>query len=328
MLTLPLPLITALILGFIAIRHVLAGERHDLFLVLLVACAAQSLIISLAQHYGVTALGVVQPVTATFAPVLAWLGFQSAALRLPSLGRDWVHAIGPLFTAFCVAVAPQVLDVVLPVIFAGYALAILFVLRRDDTMPRAKLASGALPGRVWSAMAAMLLLSALSDVMISIAFGLGYGGLRPMIVSVFTSVTLLVLGLLCLSPHVEADAEPEPELEQPVREDELRLVERLDAYMAAERPFLDPDLTLSRLARKLHVPIKQLSAAINRHKGENVSRYVNRFRVDDACERLRGGATVTEAMLASGFNTKSNFNREFLRVVGQPPSKFVESLEV
>lgn len=31
---------------------------------------------------------------------------------------------------------------------------------------------------------------------------------------------------------------------------------------------------------------------------------------------LLGGESVTEAMLASGFNTRSNFNREFLRVAG------------
>ena len=31
------------------------------------------------------------------------------------------------------------------------------------------------------------------------------------------------------------------------------------------------------------------------------------------------GETVTNAMLLSGFNTKSNFNREFLRVVGEAP---------
>jgi AraC-like DNA-binding protein len=31
------------------------------------------------------------------------------------------------------------------------------------------------------------------------------------------------------------------------------------------------------------------------------------------------GENVTNAMLSSGFNTKSNFNREFLRVTGTNP---------
>ena len=61
------------------------------------------------------------------------------------------------------------------------------------------------------------------------------------------------------------------------------MVARLDDYVAAQKPFLDPDLTLARLARKLTVPAKQLSSAINRVKGENVSRYINRHRIEHAC---------------------------------------------
>ena len=97
--------------------------------------------------------------------------------------------------------------------------------------------------------------------------------------------------------------------------------------MDEDRPYLDPDLTLARLARRLHVPIKQLSAAINLVKGENVSRYVNGFRIRAARTSLEEGETVTEAMLSSGFNTKSNFNREFARVTGQSPSAFLHSKE-
>ena len=329
MLTLPLPLIVALILGFLATRRLLEGDRSGLFLGLLLVCALQALIVSLTQHYGVGGLRAVQPVTATLAPVLAWLSFQSAALRPPSVARDWVHGLSPVFLGLCVAVAPQLIDVALPLIFAGYAVAMFVVLRRGEVMERARLAAGPVPRRLWTAIAVMLLLSAASDVLISVAFGLGYGAWPPIIVSIFTSVTLLGIGLVSLSPNVETDPEPEaPDAADAAAptEEEIALIARLDAHMVSARPYLDPDLTLARLARQLHVPIKQLSAAINRHKGENVSRYVNRFRVTDACERLRAGATVTEAMLASGFNTKSNFNREFARVAEQTPSAFVASL--
>ena len=68
------------------------------------------------------------------------------------------------------------------------------------------------------------------------------------------------------------------------------------------------------------MPVKALSVAVNRCSGDNVSRYVNSHRVGAACSALRQGVSVTEAMLAAGFATKSNFNREFLRVTGQSPS--------
>ena len=46
----------------------------------------------------------------------------------------------------------------------------------------------------------------------------------------------------------------------------------------------------------------------------------NSYRIREACHSLEAGASVTEAMLASGFNTKSNFNREFRRITGRTPS--------
>jgi len=42
--------------------------------------------------------------------------------------------------------------------------------------------------------------------------------------------------------------------------------------------------------------------------------------VAQAQAQLRQGQSVTQAMLAAGFDTKSNFNREFLRVTVQTPS--------
>jgi AraC-like DNA-binding protein len=39
---------------------------------------------------------------------------------------------------------------------------------------------------------------------------------------------------------------------------------------------------------------------------------------------LQAGDSVTVAMLGSGFNTKSNFNREFLRITGRTPSTWRE----
>lgn len=103
------------------------------------------------------------------------------------------------------------------------------------------------------------------------------------------------------------------------------LMARLDALLESRRLYLDPELTLTRLAHVLHVPVKRLSAAINRSTGGNVSRHVNGYRVREACRALEGGASVTDAMLASGFNTKSNFNREFHRVTGRTPSAWSDA---
>lgn len=328
MLTLPITLAVALILGFLALRHAVLRDRPVLFLVLLAVCAVQALVISLTQHYGLSQLSVIQPITAVTVPPLAWLSFQSAALRPLDPKRDVLHMLGPAFTTFCTVFAPATLDMVLPALFAGYGLAILIRLRRDNTLPLARLEAGPLPARIWKTVSVLLFLSALSDILIAVVVGLGYVGMRPLIISIFTSFTLLGIGLISLSRDAEGNLEEAPTQIEPQPDPTVKdaaLIARLDALMRMDRPYLDSDLTLTRLARRLHVPIKQLSAAINRAKDENVSRYVNGFRIRHACQQLDEGDNVTEAMLSSGFNTKSNFNREFARVTGQSPSAYMNA---
>ena len=146
--------------------------------------------------------------------------------------------------------------------------------------------------------------------------------------SVVSSLTLLCLGAVSLSHAIEGkrdDQAEEPSVSPEDSERHQSIVEKLDDYVETQKPFLDPDLTLGAALEKTGIPAKQLSSAINRVKGENVSRYINRHRIDHAARLISQGKSVTEAMLASGFNTKSNFNREFLRVKGESPSKWLET---
>nr|WP_250809267.1 AraC family transcriptional regulator [Neorhizobium tomejilense] len=83
------------------------------------------------------------------------------------------------------------------------------------------------------------------------------------------------------------------------------------------------DLSLARLARKARLPAREVSAAINRVTGLNVSQFVNDRRVAEACRLLRETErTVIQIMLDVGFSTKSNFNREFRRVTGTNPKQW------
>ena len=80
------------------------------------------------------------------------------------------------------------------------------------------------------------------------------------------------------------------------------------------------------MSRKLGVPAKSLSATINLATGENVSRFINKARIAAAQKAMLDGESVTNAMLTCGFNTKSNFNREFLRIVGTSPSAWLNEV--
>lgn len=325
MLTLPVPLIGALVLLFLLARLVLRGPRAPLVALLIGACAAQGAVIALAQHYGVPGLRTVQPITATLIPPAAWIACQGTSVRALRTG-DAAHLAGPLAALASLAATPPVLNLLIPALFAGYGAAlILRGARGGDGTPRASLAAGDVPGLVWQLIGAALIGSALTDVLIVLANAAGEPHLQAWIISVYSSAMLLAIGAFGLSPAVaETPAAPEeaPPPETTAAQDEI--MERLDALMTHAAPHLDPDLTLARLARRLGVPAKQLSGAVNRSTGDNVSRYINAARVRAAQEAMRGGRSVTEAMLSSGFATKSNFNREFRRVTGMAPTGWKE----
>jgi AraC-like DNA-binding protein len=86
----------------------------------------------------------------------------------------------------------------------------------------------------------------------------------------------------------------------------------------------DFGITLSEAAKKLQIPSRQLSNAINLCYGKSFSQYLNDRRVDEARRLIqaRPEMTMIDVMNAAGFSSKSNFNKEFQRVLGMPPSKY------
>jgi AraC-like DNA-binding protein len=331
MLMLPVPAFFALILAYLALRSFLSGGRL-LLAVFLVACALQSLAVALAVGYGIGVLHSVLPVTAATIPPLAWLTFRSTLFRTVSWHEAWPHLAAPLFCMFCRIFAPTTLDVVVALIFAGYGTYLLLSLRATGDLPLARIEAGGLPGKLWRALGWLLIASAFSDTLIGLAYASGNPLWADRIVSLFASLTILLLGVLSSLPEAsgEADApaaiidpaEAPPSAETALQDKEI--LETLDGLLRREKTYLDPDLTLLRLARRLHLPEKRISAAVNRATGGNVSRHINTWRIEHACRLMVAGQSVTSAMLGSGFNTKSNFNREFLRVTTLSPSDWMK----
>lgn len=323
--TLPIPVFVALLLAFACLRLWADQRRLSALGLLLALCAAQSMIIALAQHYMVPGMRWVQPIGAALIAPMAWFAHIATAVR-PAARVDLLHGVIPLAAVAAVLVAPEFLDVLLPGAFVGYGIAIVLQTRHGaDAQPRANLAHGNVPARIWLVIGAALVASALSDVLIVLAQATGRAEARGWIITVFSVGNLLLIGVFALSPYLRSDMPEKSESPAQSAEPDAELWTRVVSCMAQERPYLDPNLTLAQLARKLRVPAKALSTTINLATGENVSRFVNAARIRHAQGLLVRGETVTEAMLASGFNTKSNFNREFLRVAGASPSDWLHA---
>ncbi|MBU0912883.1 MAG: helix-turn-helix domain-containing protein [Gammaproteobacteria bacterium] len=83
-------------------------------------------------------------------------------------------------------------------------------------------------------------------------------------------------------------------------------------------------ITLPQAAKKLQLPARQLSTAINQLYGKSYSVYLNDQRINEAKRLLLAepDLPVIAVMQQAGFSSKSNFNKEFLRAVGVSPSTF------
>ena len=326
----PVPVFAAALLLYLLLRLVLRGEGNGWQRALVGLAAMQSLIVAGTQFYGIEALRPVQPVTATLVPVAAYLAFLASAVR-PVEPRDGAHLAAPVFTAFCLAFAPVTLDAVIVLIFLAYGAAMLLALRGgEDALPRIRLESGGPSLTGWRLLALLLIGSALSDLAITLADFAGAMAWRGAIVSLTSSLLLLALGLAGLEragdePADEPDGQTlahQPPTDAATLEADRALVARARALLQAQKLAADPDLTLARLARRLGVPAKALSAAVNRTEDHNVSQFVNAVRIESACAALKAGAPVTQAMFDAGFRTKSNFNREFRRLTGLSPTEW------
>jgi AraC-like DNA-binding protein len=101
---------------------------------------------------------------------------------------------------------------------------------------------------------------------------------------------------------------------------------RLLEVMAKERPYLDSEITLPRLARTLDIPAAHLSQVLNDELGRNFYEFINRYRVDEARRRLASPGAGAEKLIAvameSGFNSIATFNRVFKEMTGRTPSDY------
>ncbi|WP_338768988.1 helix-turn-helix domain-containing protein [Bernardetia sp. ABR2-2B] len=105
-------------------------------------------------------------------------------------------------------------------------------------------------------------------------------------------------------------------------------LQQLTDYMKNEKPYLDPELSLQKLAIAINLSEKQLSGLINQHIGKHFFDYINEFRINDAKRLLKQqpNLTVLEILYEVGFNSKSSFYTAFKKETNQTPTKYRKSV--
>lgn len=100
----------------------------------------------------------------------------------------------------------------------------------------------------------------------------------------------------------------------------------LKNYMATQKPYLDPSLTIRKLAADLKMNTRDLSVLINQSLNQHFFDFVNEFRIEEAKTILKNPSkkdfTVLEILYEVGFNSKSSFNTAFKKHTGLTPTQF------
>uniref|UniRef100_UPI000B35D764 hypothetical protein n=1 Tax=Thaumasiovibrio occultus TaxID=1891184 RepID=UPI000B35D764 len=308
MIAIPLPFVITLLLLLTSVFvYFSAFANHKRLLSFIGLSAILTCAVGLRWQTGSDIVRLLQPMLSAIFPFTAFWCFQQA-YRNSKIAIH--HLFGPLVVALGLFIAPFVVDLVLIALYFGYGCTLLLASRltpqqvrlaQITQVKRAQRGAGVLLmlcGVIDSAIFLDLSLfnAQFSPVIISSSYLL----IVPALV-----FSVLVLGMSFPSALGESKtiqpADSWQDEKVPLRHDvdqsklqecpneinkthkthktneidetdeAQQIVIALDALLRGEALFTDPDLTLSRLARKLGRPARQISRAVNHITGENIS---------------------------------------------------------
>ncbi|MBN9297537.1 MAG: helix-turn-helix transcriptional regulator [Filimonas sp.] len=106
--------------------------------------------------------------------------------------------------------------------------------------------------------------------------------------------------------------------------------QKLITLIETKRPYLEPELTLTDLARQLDTNASMLSRIINDGTGRNFNEFINYYRVQEVVKKMYAGEHQVQTLLAiafdCGFNSKATFNRSFKKITGKTPRELADAV--
>lgn len=344
MIQFPLPLFVSFVLIamalFVSWKH--KNERLNVpFLALIIVVALQTFIVGLRWGFGIRFFAILIPPISAVVPSLVYCGVATLVRHdLRPRIQLAAHALGVLAIVVLMIVSPKAVDLALIALFSGYSFAILLLMRSGSDslyLESFETAGSAYRSIVFAAFS--LLFYAILDAIVFFEVSFASQQNAMWVITVGNISLLIIMGVAAANIGQTAGTQPEAEparaavpgspmtaqadtgAEIVYRPEELeKVIADIETLLVTKSLFRDVGLNLDRLARRLAIPARMVSVAINQRRSKNVSQFVNEFRIAEACTLLRTTSqSVTDVMFNVGFQTKSNFNREFRRVTGMTP---------
>jgi AraC-like DNA-binding protein len=139
--------------------------------------------------------------------------------------------------------------------------------------------------------------------------------------AVFALTLSINLAILKINPSAQITAHGKPI----IVDSQDPLITNLLARMQDERLYADHDIRVAKLADLVGLPEHSLRKKINKQLGyRNFNQFVNRYRIEEAGQRLNQQPTIPilSVALDVGFRSISSFNTAFQGQFGMSPTEY------
>ncbi len=338
--TVPLPFAAALLAGIVAARVILvtrkSGWPNGLISLFFALLGLQAILMGFRFGYALDIVVFVQPVLAMLVCPVAYMAFRS--LRgpgdLPLSKPNILHLLPAALTALYLWFEVDrffPVDGIIWASFLVYSVLLLYEIREGpDTFERFGTQDTYALVIARATTLCLLIAIMMFDVMIFVNFEYWGGSLTQEIVFSGSFLLIAMSAAMLILPSdypipvvLNRIWQSSGKGSARASEDDLKTLKMLEEHMQSSKPYKDPNINITRIARQLGVPARAVSNAVNRVRDQNFSQFVNQYRVLDACALLANtDIAITEIMFLAGFQTKSTFNREFLSATGKSPSRY------
>jgi AraC-like DNA-binding protein len=118
----------------------------------------------------------------------------------------------------------------------------------------------------------------------------------------------------------------ENEQNDPIEEVSEFSKKKLEDLFVTKKPYLEPNLTLPKLAEMMQMTTHELSGLINNGFQKNFYHFINGYRIEECKRILENSDDESVNMLGiaydSGFNSKTTFNTAFKAYTGVSPTEY------
>ncbi|GAA4449802.1 hypothetical protein GCM10023189_09480 [Nibrella saemangeumensis] len=163
-----------------------------------------------------------------------------------------------------------------------------------------------------------------------------HNDLGDYLIACYATITIYATSLLVMrgsdffkeAPLTATTPEPRKKYEKSAlsEEKEEAVMTGLTRLMISEKPYLEADLSLPKLAQRLNTSPHHLSQLLNDRLNQSFFDMLAAYRVQEAQQLLHDPATtnlkIDEIAERVGYNSTSAFHTAFKRITGQTPAQF------